>query len=315
MSTRTWCAIFIYPIALLLPASAVAQSAICAEKYLAKVKEEGPSLGLTATEAQNTVTRVAQSIGLQRSPLVIPCDFFNGKVAAWQAQGNSKVPDGEYIIYNPDWVRETIGNDKVQTVALFGHELGHFLNAHFTTNKNLPRQQQESEADEFAGCAVARMPADFKKLEDLLERIRLENDLVYPDRLHSIDVANAGYKNCGGSYSTKFAKIVDGGTDVCTSFYGTEIKKFEPIVADEGKYFENPEVHVLSGEAPKTYSCNIQDKITKKIKIYSGNTQKEIDVLTGFTVFAHADCGSAAISLSKRIAIKCIVSADNLSDK
>lgn len=173
-----------------------AQSATCVNTYLAARKTD-QTLGIAAVDAERLVSRVAQSIGLMRPVIVVPCTFIE-KAYSWLGKPDDQSPEGEYIIYNPDWVREVLGKDEVQAVALFGHELGHFLNADFTTRKNVPRQQQERDADRFAGCAVARVSGDFAKLEDLLSRLRLEKDAYYPDRLTSIDSAKEGFKACGG---------------------------------------------------------------------------------------------------------------------
>jgi hypothetical protein len=133
---------------------------------------------------------------------VVPCSF-GEKASAWLGKPSDDSQEGEYIIYNPDWVREILGKDKIQAVALFAHELGHFLNADFTTRRNMPRRDKERDADHFAGCAVAKMSGDFSRLEDLLSRLRLEKDTFYPDRLSSIESARKGFELCGGSTAKK----------------------------------------------------------------------------------------------------------------
>lgn len=173
---------------------AYAQAALCVSEYL-NARKADRILGIAAADAEQLVSKVAQSIGLTRTVMVLPCTYIE-KAHAWP--GNEEVPEGEYIIYNPTWVREIIGKDEVQAVALFGHELGHFLNGDFTVRKGIPRQQQELDADQFAGCAVARMSNDLSKLENLLSRLRQENDMHYPNRLTSLDRAKAGFKACGG---------------------------------------------------------------------------------------------------------------------
>lgn len=182
--------------ALCVSGHASAQSATCVSTYLAKRKIE-PTLGITASDAERLVSRVAQSLALTRPVTVVPCTFAE-KAYAWVGRPDDSSPEGEYIIYNPDWVREVLGKDEVQAVALFGHELGHFLNGDFTTRKGLPRSQLERDADRFAGCAVARLSGDFSRFEDLLSRLRLEKDVYYPDRLSSIQSAKDGFESCRG---------------------------------------------------------------------------------------------------------------------
>ena len=171
-----------------------AQSTSCVNAFLTKRKVE-PTLGISPSDAERLVARVAQSIGLTRVVTVVPCTYIE-KAYAWLGKPDDKSPEGEYIIFNPDWVREVLGKDEVQAVALFGHELGHFLNGDFTIRKQLPRAEQERDADRFAGCAVARQSGDFSRLEDLFSRLRLEKDAFYPDRLTSLQSAKDGFLNC-----------------------------------------------------------------------------------------------------------------------
>jgi hypothetical protein len=84
---------------------------------------------------------------------------------------------------------------------LFGHELGHFLNEHFTARANVPPAQQEEEADRFAGCAVARLGGEWDVLADLLSRLRREKDELYPNRVQSLEAALQGFRRCGGNDS------------------------------------------------------------------------------------------------------------------
>lgn len=196
MSARCWPLAAVLLFVLMSPTLVHAQSADCVTDYLASVAKDGSTLGISASDAEQLIMRVGESIGLQRPVKVIPCPQV-AKAYAWPGGQKDGVPDGEYIIYNPDWVREVIGKDQVQAVALFGHELGHFLNGDFTVRKDVPRRIQERDADRFAGCAVAKISGDFSKLEDLLSRLRLERDSVYPDRLTSIESAKLGFNSCG----------------------------------------------------------------------------------------------------------------------
>ena len=173
------------------------EEAQCVRDSIAK-RNQGTSFGIASADAEQIVAEVARSIGLRRPITVVPCSYAQ-KAAAWSADANSGLPQGEYIVYNPDWVREVLGKDRIQAIALFGHELGHFLNGDFTVRKGLARREKERDADRFSGCAVARLGGDFSRLEDLLSRLRLEKDSVYPDRLTSIESAREGFTSCRGS--------------------------------------------------------------------------------------------------------------------
>jgi hypothetical protein len=171
----------------------------CIELYFDRVGQGVISAGLTQSEASATINEVAASVGLPGKITPIGCRW--GRVEAVNIKvGIGKIPPGEYIAYNADWVREISGKDRVQLVAIIGHELGHFLNRHFGANESLPKPEKEAQADHFAGCAVARMgrAASWSALANLLERLRKDKDKDYPDRLQSLEAASNGFKACGG---------------------------------------------------------------------------------------------------------------------
>lgn len=170
----------------------------CIGEHVARAKKGDGSLGFDLPEAERIILDVARSIGLSGGIKLVACRI--GKVEATNiGAGDPRLPEGEYITYNPDWTREVIGSDRIQLIALLGHELGHFLNRHFTANKSLSDEQKETQADQFAGCAVARMKGDWKSLSGLLTRLRREQDQVYPNRLKSLEAAQSGFTACGGN--------------------------------------------------------------------------------------------------------------------
>lgn len=179
---------------------------LCVKQHIAAVKRDGIALGIAATDADALISKVARSIGLSQSVAVVPCSF-SSKAVSWYARNIPEVPNGEYVIYNPDWVREVIGKDQIQAIALFGHELGHFVNRHFDTRQDLTLKEKETEADHFAGCAVARLKGSFSALESLLSRLRREEpDSSYPSRLASIESARNGFQDCGGDVAKRCRK-------------------------------------------------------------------------------------------------------------
>jgi hypothetical protein len=172
---------------------------LCIKNYFASFKKTGRSLGISVSEADDLVHKVAKSIGMSEQITVVPCSYAS-KAGAWSINSDPEVTSGEYIIYNPVWIREVIGNDQFQAIVVFGHELGHFVNRHFDARAGLPSVQKEAEADRFAGCAVARMRGQFSSLRELLSRLRSEEKTSnYPDRFASIESARSGFVDCGGN--------------------------------------------------------------------------------------------------------------------
>jgi hypothetical protein len=185
---------------MLLPIYAKADSpALCARQYFTQLTKEGPTLGFSQSQAEITVARVARSIAFQQKVTVIYCERVL-RALAWAAKSQDGIPDGDFIEVNPVWLREVIGNDETQAIALLGHELGHFLGRHFESRASIPQEQKEAEADQFAGCAVARLSGNWSALENLLSRIRTESGgNGYPSRAESLRAARQGYDDCGGN--------------------------------------------------------------------------------------------------------------------
>lgn len=183
---------------LLLSAKAQDLPALCVREYLANLQKEGPARGFSPSEAELMVADVARSISFKQRIKVVYCTHVDAALA-WPARGEKGIPDGDYIAVNPRWFREVIGDDKIQAIALLGHELGHYTGRHFESRSTIPREQQEAEADGFAGCAVARLSGDLTKLVNLLSRLRtVDGGGGYPSRATSLEAARQGFKDCGG---------------------------------------------------------------------------------------------------------------------
>jgi hypothetical protein len=163
------------------------------------------SLGFAPSDVENLVSKVANSIGLSPAGIsIIPCNGIN-KVQSIYYDDRKDVPKGEYILYEPVWVREVVGNNlageeevktRDQAVFIFGHELGHLLGRHFTSRAELPRLQKETEADHFGGCAVGTTGGKWQNVQDIINRIRGDSDTDYPSREHSLATAKDGFDGC-----------------------------------------------------------------------------------------------------------------------
>lgn len=170
----------------------------CVRDYWAQQDHATPALGISAPEAETLIGNIASGIGLRSDTIVIiPCSRINRAYAYYSGGEIEGVRSGEYMFYNEQWVREVVGQDRVQAIALFGHELGHLLNRDFLQPRvNLPRHQLETDADEFAGCAVAASGGEWGGVEDLFSRLRGEAEGAYPNRLQSLEAARRGFERC-----------------------------------------------------------------------------------------------------------------------
>jgi hypothetical protein len=170
---------------------------LCTATHLAKEKKDGPALGFAPSEVEQIVSDITRQISFQAGVKITFCESYVEKVVAWRADNKKGIPDGNYIVINQVWFREVIGKDKVQAIALIGHELGHITNFHLESRKNIPRIKMETEADLSAGCAIAMMGYEFAGLENFLYKIRAQvSSGDYPSRADSIAAARKGHTNC-----------------------------------------------------------------------------------------------------------------------
>lgn len=198
---------------------ALSAAETCIALYLQQQKAADRSLNIAAPEAERLVREIISKTGAKTSPVVIPCDQAD-QAFAWvepydvaDERGRVVAAAGEYIIYNPRWTLQVIGEDRGQAVALFGHEIGHLLNRDFGPSRvNLPVVTLETDADEFAGCALAKQGQEFAPAEALLKRLRDEQAIDHPNRLESMDVARRGFVACGGN-ADQLCRIPENGIE------------------------------------------------------------------------------------------------------
>lgn len=105
----------------------------------------------------------------------------------------------------------------------------------------------------------------------------------------------------------------DGGKIACNDDRGPEIKESQVYKAPTDRFFRDGTIQVseVSGWG-KAHSCSISDMKKKKISVSTDAGTFDVDVVTEFTVYAHADCGSGVLNNSggKTASVECMVSAD-----
>ena len=181
----------------------------CLEEHALGIATGSARISETVPDAEELLRQIGSKLGLDRDISITSCRLIE-KVEAWAASPNeiteslrnAGVGPGRYIVYNPIWVREVIGNDRDQAVFVFGHEFGHFLGGHFFEKSGISRVKKELEADRFAGCASARMLAQWPSIENLVSRIRPpSSDGYYPSAREALSQVEVGFKECGGEDS------------------------------------------------------------------------------------------------------------------
>ena len=105
----------------------------------------------------------------------------------------------------------------------------------------------------------------------------------------------------------------DGGKISCNDDRGPEIKQTQVYKAPNDRFFVENSIKAdqISGWG-KAHSCSIVDLKKKNITVESGARKFDISVITEFSLYAHADCGSGVVANSggKTASVECSVSAE-----
>jgi hypothetical protein len=192
-------------------ATAQANNSACIERYMAALNDNGISRGIAPDEVQQVLDDVKSANNVYLDITLVPCEFAI-QASAQVVKSGRMPPPGQYIIYNEVWVRQVIGDNRLQAAALFGHELGHIINQDFFAGDERSQLEMESKADKFAGCAVSSLGGDWSSVEGLLSRIRSDHSNGnYPDKVESLRQAKIGFENCRARARSPTILPVDGG--------------------------------------------------------------------------------------------------------
>lgn len=223
--TRQTAAIaFLFAASLASIAHAAGEAACVSEYQIAKAKAaDNPSFSIASDEVVNIVAEIAAKNKISiRNVILVECGIFKDKIVAWYHQQDKRpgskddILTGEYIIYDPAWVRTALIDQDAQPIGLFSHELAHFAHRHWLNSTDLTIDN-EREADEFAGCSLARMERKLAPFQELLMRIRGSVDTTHPSGPNGGALAKKGYLDCGGIVNAVegtrvlyFTKKIDG---------------------------------------------------------------------------------------------------------
>ncbi|MFY0690748.1 MAG: peptidoglycan-binding protein [Paracoccaceae bacterium] len=217
----------------ILPGNAAGSALACVKEHLRVLEEEGETThGISETKVESLLWDISIATDLPREFMaettVLSCPYIDKAVAYFPnaAHVDVGVPKRNYFIYDADWTREVIGSDNWQAIALFGHELGHFWLSHFEQDGR-SRAEKEEEADQFAGCVVAKLGGPWEAVEDLLSRIRRSLATSnYPDRLKSLESARLGFDDCSAA--------PDGGSEPVNTVSSEALSELISYISREG---------------------------------------------------------------------------------
>lgn len=103
------------------------------------------------------------------------------------------------IVFDPVWLQGLTGENALHVSVIIAHELGHIVNGHGSGHLGAFQRGDELEADQFAGCALARI-AEFndgwEALYSVIQRIRQDRNTAYASRFVSLEKTRASYEAC-----------------------------------------------------------------------------------------------------------------------
>ncbi len=175
---------------------------VCIADYESKLKKGDVALGISVPEATRLTHEIVAEVGASNQPTVAPCGAIEDAQAFVETENREwsngmTVPAGEYVLYNPRWTHQVLGEHDDLAVIVLGHEIGHLLNRDFSTTRiSTSTLEREKEADRFAGCAAARRAIPWTKVAGILSRLREDYTSDHPKRADSLSEAQAGYNSC-----------------------------------------------------------------------------------------------------------------------
>ncbi len=177
------------------------QTPICAAEGDVIYKDR--RVNKASSEATKIIEDICTKIGVNASSFTIE--------AATVANAEAIILDGKrYIHYNPLYIDKI--QQKSQTywslIFVLAHEIGHHISGHTLSKADLEKcQEEELEADKFAGCALRHLGATADELERALSFFSTEGSRTHPPRADRLVFAAIGFKDCAPA---KIPEISDG---------------------------------------------------------------------------------------------------------
>jgi hypothetical protein len=166
------------------------QTPICAAEGEAIYKDR--RVNKASAEATKVIEDICTKIGVNASSFTIE--------AATVANAEAIILDGKrYIHYNPLYIDKI--QQKSQTywslIFVLAHEIGHHISGHTLSKVDIEKcQEEELEADKFAGCALRHLGATAEELERALSFFSTEGSKTHPPRADRLVFAAIGFKDC-----------------------------------------------------------------------------------------------------------------------
>lgn len=116
----------------------------------------------------------------------------NAAAAILKEPGTIEIGE-RYIIYNPNWVAQTISNNEWEVIGLLAHEIGHHVLGHTLTCTG-SNHQAEIEADGFAGRTMFWLGASVEEAQSLWWTMPDVESDTHPRRSVRLEAVAQGWR-------------------------------------------------------------------------------------------------------------------------
>jgi len=145
-------------------------------------------------EAEITVDRILEQIGLTRNFILQECPEINNAVAINIEVGSGKKE--RFILYDNSFFNRI--NDKANNdwaaISVLAHEIGHHLNGHALNNKG-SNHKWELEADYSSGFYLAKMGATLEEAQSAIKTLKYEKATsTHPAKIDRLNEIEKGWR-------------------------------------------------------------------------------------------------------------------------
>lgn len=194
---------------LLISNSLYSQNSICGlspiDKSIINCLAESPSVNAFNN---SLIKYISEEIGISPNFTFKYCaNIKNAAAIINPLQNNTR-----YILFDSDYFNNLYNRDKLSVLFIIAHEMGHHLNGHTIPKKHnniYELQQQELEADYFAGYIMFKLGASEKNIIETINKFPdPQNDYSsHPKNSLRINYALKGYLNEVNKYKAELYQI------------------------------------------------------------------------------------------------------------
>jgi len=187
-----------------------------------------------------TLQSITSDLRENTQVVFISCESVDG-LYAFRADGDSDIPDNDFIVYSPSFIDLATQENKTKLLFLLAHEYAHITLGHFTTKKKLSLYEKELQADDRAACSVARVTGDIESLRQIIGGLRgRTGGTGYPSLADSMAAVQKAFNECAHQNISTLSNDVPRSrvslispTDITTASVGRSIQWLSSQLSDD----------------------------------------------------------------------------------